>query len=127
MVSAVRIHALGALSCTLLCIGGCGGDDMGASSAPGSISINLTDAPVDGASEVIVVFTGIELHQAGGTTTTIDFSTPKSIDLIKLCGRPTPLAPPPSRRIRRERIRRVTGIRFHEMNHGCGAGASVTS
>jgi uncharacterized protein DUF4382 len=86
MRSAVRIHAIGVLSCTLLCSGGCGGDDMAASSAPGSISINLTDAPVDGASEVIVVFTGIELHQSGGTTSTIDFSTPKSIDLIKLQG-----------------------------------------
>ena len=64
----MRACALGALSFTLLCIEACGaGDDVAASSAPGSISINLTDAPVDGASEVIIVFTGIELHQAGGS------------------------------------------------------------
>ena len=81
----MRACALGAMSFMLLCIEACGGgEDMAESSAPGSISINLTDAPVDGASEVIIVFTGIELHQAGGSTTTIDFSSPKSIDLIKL-------------------------------------------
>ena len=35
---------------------------------------------------MIIVFTGIELHQAGGATTTIDFSARKSVDLIKLQG-----------------------------------------
>src|SRR5262249_3067029 len=33
---------------------------------------------------VNIVFTGIDLHQASGATTSIDFSTPKSIDLMKL-------------------------------------------
>jgi hypothetical protein len=82
MASLARLGALGALFCAVLCINACGGG--GGASAPGSISINLTDAPIDGASEVIVVFTGIELHQSGGSTTTLDFNTPKSIDLVKL-------------------------------------------
>lgn len=86
MGSLVRVCALGALSATLLGIGGCGGGDGGGGPASGSISLNLTDAPIDGASEVVVVFSGIELHQAGGATTTIDFSAPKSIDFIKLQG-----------------------------------------
>ena len=84
MRSLARLCALGALFFALPGIPGCGGGGEG--SAPGSISINLTDAPVDGASEVVIVFSGIELHQAGGATTTIDFSSPKSIDLIKLQG-----------------------------------------
>jgi hypothetical protein len=82
----MRVCALGALSAALLGIGGCGGGDGDGSAASGSISLNLTDAPLDDASEVVVVFSGLELHQAGGATTTIDFSAPKSIDLIKLQG-----------------------------------------
>jgi hypothetical protein len=70
--------------CVFLGLSACGGGGGGVSNGPGSISINLTDAPVDSAAEVIVVFTGLELHQASGTTTTIDFPTPKSIDLVKL-------------------------------------------
>ncbi len=85
MRSSVRACALGALSLAVLGLAACGGGSDG-SSGPGSISINLTDAPIDGASEVVVVFTGIELHQTAGPTTTIDFSAPKSIDLIKLQG-----------------------------------------
>ena len=73
-----------ALSTAILNLTACGGGDAPAA-APGSLSVNLTDAPIDGASEVVVVFSGIELHQAGGSTITIDFgNTPKSIDLIKL-------------------------------------------
>jgi hypothetical protein len=75
--------------CRIACIvlsgvalSGCGG---GGDSAPtGKVGVAITDAPVDGASEVIVAFTGIELHQAGGDTVTIDFNAKKSIDLIKL-------------------------------------------
>jgi hypothetical protein len=46
----------------------------------------MTDAPVDGASEVVVVFTGVELHRTHGESVTLDFTSPKSIDLIKLQG-----------------------------------------
>jgi uncharacterized protein DUF4382 len=76
--------ALSALSSVVLGLSACGGGGGSVGPGSGSISINLTDAPVDSASEVVVVFTGIELHQASGSTTTIDFPTPKSIDLVKL-------------------------------------------
>src|SRR5262245_15927777 len=86
MMSPARFCALALLGMTALGVSGCGGSGGGevASATTGSLSVNITDAPIDGATEVIIVFTGIELHQAGGTTTTIDFSSPKSIDLIKL-------------------------------------------
>lgn len=50
----------------------------------GTLSLNLTDAPVDGATEVVVAFSGIELHHTDGQTVSIDFSSTKTIDLIKL-------------------------------------------
>jgi hypothetical protein len=61
---------------------GGGGDDVGFTQ--GAVSVNITDAPVDGAAEVVVTFTGLELHRTNGETVTLDFATPKSIDLIKL-------------------------------------------
>jgi hypothetical protein len=85
MGSPARFCASAALVITALGMSGCGGGggDV-ANEAPGSLSVSLTDGPIDSASEVIIVFTGIELHQASGATTSIDFSSPKSIDLIKL-------------------------------------------
>lgn len=55
-----------------------------APSPGGSLTINLTDAPVDDALEVVVVFTGVELQpESGGPVITIDLPAPKSIDLLK--------------------------------------------
>jgi len=48
----------------------------------GFLTVALTDAPVDDAAEVIVVFTGIELQRSGGNSISIDFDTPRSIDLL---------------------------------------------
>jgi hypothetical protein len=67
-------------------LAGCGG---GGSDAPatGALNVALTDAPLDDAAEVRIVFTGIELHRANGSSVTLDFaSQPKSIDLLKLRG-----------------------------------------
>ena len=44
-------------------------------------SLYVTDAPVDGAQEVVVQFSGVELHRAKGTET-ITFTAPKQIDLV---------------------------------------------
>jgi hypothetical protein len=63
---------------------GCGGGGGGDPAGSGSLSINLTDAPVDSAMEVVVVFTGVELHRTNGETVSIDFGTSKSIDLMRL-------------------------------------------
>jgi Domain of unknown function (DUF4382) len=56
-----------------------------ATPTPGSgLTIDLTDAPVDDALEVVVVFTGIEVQpEAGGPPIVIDLPSPKSIDLLK--------------------------------------------
>jgi hypothetical protein len=64
----------------------CGGGGGGDSAGSGAISINLTDAPVDSAMEVVVVFTGVELHRTNGESVSIDFGTNRAIDLMKLQG-----------------------------------------
>jgi hypothetical protein len=81
MVGSMRVRILCVLTLGIAassCGGGGGSDGMG------SLNVSLTDAPVDGAVEVVVAFTGVELHRAGAETLSIDFNTPKSIDLIKL-------------------------------------------
>ena len=84
MVPFTRSVVGGCVVFALLSISGCGGGGDGGAPAQGAISINMTDAPVDGATEVIVVFTGIELHRSNGESVNIDFSSNKSIDLLDL-------------------------------------------
>ena len=72
----------------------CGGSDGGASVAErkGAITVGLTDAPVDDAAEVVVVFTGMELQRVGGERVTLMLPAPRSIDLLQLSdGRTTNL------------------------------------
>jgi hypothetical protein len=65
----------------------CGGGSGLDTPANGALSVALTDAPLDDAAEVRIVFTGIELHRANGSTVSLDFANqPKSIDLMKLRG-----------------------------------------
>ena len=68
-------------------LGACGGDgrDTPTAIAPqsGFLTLRVTDAPVDDAAEVIVVFTGIELQRGPASTINIDFDTPRSIDLLQ--------------------------------------------
>jgi hypothetical protein len=56
----------------------------GSSNSTGSLSLNVTDAPVDGATEVIVKFDAIELNPVQGENVTITFEEPQSIDLLAL-------------------------------------------
>jgi len=87
--SITRASRLAALVLGSVALGGCGGGG-GSDPETGSLSVNLTDAPVDGAASVVVVFTGLELQRANGTAVSLDFGTTngqantKSIDLIKL-------------------------------------------
>jgi hypothetical protein len=86
--SITRAGTLAALVLGIFTLAGCGGG--GSDPGTGSVSVNLTDAPIDGAANVVVVFTGLELHRSDGTLVTLDFGTTngqantKSIDLIKL-------------------------------------------
>lgn len=69
-------------------LAGCGGG--GSDPNTGSLTLSLTDAPVDGAESVVVAFTGIDLQRSDGTRVNLDFGMAngqpniKSIDLIKL-------------------------------------------
>ena len=68
----------------LAACGGSGGD--GDKSKTGSLKLGITDAPVDHAYAVVVQFSGVELKPMGGEAFSIDFSSPKSIDLLALQG-----------------------------------------
>jgi hypothetical protein len=77
------------VAAVVLSLTGCGSSDKDAS---GLLTVKLTDSPVDRASEVVVVFTGIELKHESGPPFSIDFCAPgdppaqcrKSIDLLTL-------------------------------------------
>ncbi len=72
-------------SIAALAVGGCGsGDDSG--SETGALTLGITDAPLDSASAVVVTFSGVELKPHGGKALTIDFTTPKTLDLMTLQG-----------------------------------------
>jgi len=50
----------------------------------GKLTLSLTDAAVDSAEKVILVFTGLEIQPENDDLITIDFPTSKSIDLMTL-------------------------------------------
>ena len=74
----------------LTACGGGGGDSSSGGTAP--LSVSITDAPVDGASEVVITFTGVTVHADDGTRTTYPVEDPltgepgRSIDLLALGG-----------------------------------------
>lgn len=52
----------------------------------GSLSLSITDAPVDGAQAVVVSFQGVSIQSANQPAIDIDFDQPKQIDLMTLTG-----------------------------------------
>ncbi len=52
----------------------------------GTLSLSVTDAPVDGAVSVVVQFAGVQLLSTSGELLTFTFETPKTIDLLALQG-----------------------------------------
>jgi hypothetical protein len=69
---------LGWLATVAACGGGSGG---GQGDGMGRLTLRIGDAPVDAASEVVIVFTGVVLHGPGGTRR-IEFPEPREIDLL---------------------------------------------
>lgn len=66
-----------------LALAACGGGDGNT----GSISVGVTDAPVDNADAVVVTFTGVELLDSNGNTAeSFTLDSPQSIDLLALQG-----------------------------------------
>lgn len=61
----------------------CKGENSGSS---GTLSLSITDAPVDYAEQVVVQFTGAEIKSANGESIQVDYSNPKSINLLALQG-----------------------------------------
>lgn len=89
----IALNIMAAASMTLM-LSACGsGDTASSSSSTGSLSLNITDAPVDMAQSVVVEFSGVELKPAEGKAITFDFTErcdadPAScqIDLLALNG-----------------------------------------
>ncbi len=84
-----HLVALMAASALALAACGSGGGMNGASpmgTAAPQMRLSVGDAPLDGATHVVVVFTGVELTGDSGNTVTITFPQPKSIDLLTQSG-----------------------------------------
>lgn len=64
----------------------CSSSDGGGQAKTGFLKVGITDAPVDEAAAVVVKFTGVELKPQGGPAFSIDFATPKSLDLMQFQG-----------------------------------------
>lgn len=77
-----RIFRLGLLIASGWTLSACGGSGAGS----GQMSLSVADAPVDGAQAVVVVFNGVELMTNSGTPVDINFSSPKTIDLLNQSG-----------------------------------------
>ena len=65
-----------------LALGGCWDDGAGM----GRLTLGITDAPVDGATAVVVQFTGVEVKPSGDAAEVFTFDAPRQIDLLALTG-----------------------------------------
>lgn len=75
------------LTCTAMLVScGGGGGDGTVAQAPaaqtGRLTLKIGDAPVDGATRVVIVFTGVELQPLSGARVDVDFATPREVDLL---------------------------------------------
>lgn len=81
MKHSVRTLLLTSLSMLFLLLAACNGT----SSSNGSMSLGITDTPVDGAQQVVVAFTGVALMGPSGQQT-FQFASEQSINLLSLQG-----------------------------------------
>ncbi len=72
-----------ALCAFVLIIGGCGGEES-AAPEPGTLTLAVTDAPVDFAQRVVVFFAAVEIKPATGESFMVDVND--QIDLLALAG-----------------------------------------
>ncbi len=81
------------IAAILVLIVGCGSSSQsgsGVSGGTGTMSLKLTDAPIDGASSVVVQFSEVQIRGADSTQNlNFTFDPPKSIDLLTLQGTAT--------------------------------------
>ncbi|QCF27224.1 DUF4382 domain-containing protein [Hydrocarboniclastica marina] len=64
----------------------CGGSDDSSSSTTGTLSLGLTDAPVDSLKSVFITFNGVSMKPADGEAIVFEFDEPKTLDLLTLQG-----------------------------------------
>ncbi|MEA5445695.1 DUF4382 domain-containing protein [Gammaproteobacteria bacterium AB-CW1] len=60
--------------------------DGSSSDGTGTLSLDITDAPVDNATAVVVEFSGVEIQPADGQRISFEFDEIRSIDLLTLQG-----------------------------------------
>lgn len=77
----IRRVSVGVLAALLAA---CGGSDS--SPRTGQMSVQVTDAPVDAAEQVVVRFTGISFKPADEAPVVVTFVIPRDIDLLALAG-----------------------------------------
>lgn len=77
-----RAFGLGVTLAGIAALAACGGGSSGDGSGTGSLSLGVTDAPVDSARNVFVEFSSITLKPADGEPFTVRFDEPKQIDLL---------------------------------------------
>jgi len=88
MVSASSSLRMAFLAAGALALAACGGSE----NKDGVLTLKITDSPIDNATAVVVVFTGVELKPASGQPFSIDYCAPndlpptcqKAIDLLQL-------------------------------------------
>lgn len=74
--------SVAAMSVAVLAIAGCNSDNSGT----GSLSLDVTDAPIDSAEAVNVVFAGVDIRAASGALVEITYEEPKTINLLDYQG-----------------------------------------
>ena len=62
----------------LAACGGGGSEPVAQTAQTGRLNLRIGDAPVDGATAVVIVFTGVELQPASGARVDIDFAALQS-------------------------------------------------
>jgi hypothetical protein len=67
-----------------LVLAGCGGGGSSGTASSSSLTLGVTDAPVDGVSAVVIEFTKVQVHSSTGSTLDFTLSSPKQIDLLQL-------------------------------------------
>ena len=65
------------------------GSDNGSGTLTGRMNLRVTDAPIDSADKVVVVFTGVTVQAEDGQRVEYEYEEPREIDLLSLQGQTT--------------------------------------
>ncbi len=76
----LRLTLLAASALLASQLAACGGG--GNSTGTGQLKFSVADAPVDGATAVVVKFSGVEVKPKNGSALQFDFAAPRTVDLL---------------------------------------------